>query len=375
MKRFLIVAGDPSGDLVASKLVASLKKLNPDSFVVGIGGSHLRRVSDQFLENIVSQHALGFAISFKKICYFKNILNDIISAELKKNPSTVVIPVDFYGFNYRVAKFAKELGHQVFYYVSPQFWASRPGRANRLKPYVDLFLCLFPFEIDFYNARNLPATFVGHPILDSLPNISIQDEKILHVEGLVGLLPGSRPDEIRRHLPIMVDACEKISAQCPGTRYLLFTVPHVHADFYLDIIKISSRKRIFIELIQDEGYMWRAQLDAAITASGMETLENTLLGIPMVVMYKTNWLTYVIARCLIKIPYVGMPNVLANKQLVPELIQHNAQAKKIAQPIIDWLKNPKLRLALRQDLLVLKEKFGSDGASDRAAKAILEKVA
>jgi lipid-A-disaccharide synthase len=374
MKRVFIVAGDPSGDLIAAQLVESLKKLNPGLQVCGVGGRHLKQVSDRFLENIVGQHALGFAIGWKQISYFRGILNNVIIPELKANPPDAVIPVDFYGFNSVVAASAKSLGCRVFYYASPQFWASRPWRADRLRKIVDLFLCLFPFEIEFYRKRNLPAQFVGHPILDVLPEMP--ENVPPKVEPRIGLLPGSRPAEIRRHLPVMVEACGIIRKEIKGARFFLFTVPHVPRDLYNELIKDSIGKtECLIELVQEEDFAWRSQLDAAMTASGMETFENAILGIPMVIIYKTNLITYAVARMLIRVPYLGMPNLLAGKGLIPEFIQWNVNAKKIAAPITRWLKNPLERLQLRKDLLSLRKKFGGNGASERAARAIMEKVA
>lgn len=373
MKRILITAGDPSGDIIAAHLVVALKKMDPKLYVVGLGGDKLEKVSNRFLGNIVKQHALGFFISPKKIMHFRNILNNVIASELHDNPPDAVIPVDFYGFNSRVAKAAKKMGTKVFYYASPQFWASRPGRAERLRKVVDMFLCLFPFEVDFYRKKNLPAQFVGHPILDFIP--PVPQEPAMHVEPIIGLLPGSRPDEIRRHLPIMTQVCEKIAKEAPGARFLLFMVPHLSKEFYHKILNRVNPSHCLIELIQDEEYIWRSQLDISISASGMETLENALLGIPMVVIYKTNWVTYFVARALICIPHIAMPNLLAGRQLVPEYIQAAATSENIFKSMITWIKNPQERKTLRKELLALREKFGGGGASDRAAKVILDKVA
>lgn len=375
MKRVFIVAGDPSGDLIASQLVESLKKIQPGLHVTGVGGEKLKMVCDLFLADIVSQHALGFSISLKQILFFHHTLKNVIVPELKKNPPDFVIPVDFYGFNSRVAKMAKRMGHRVFYYASPQFWASRPYRAENLRPFVDLFLCLFPFEVDFYRQRNLPAQFVGHPIIDRLPTIASIESRPAHVEPLLGLLPGSRPEEIRRHLPIMRRACKIIAETHPRMRIVLFTVPHIRHEVYNALLEGKSPSPLRIELIQDENYKWRSQLDLAITASGMESLENTLLGIPMVVMYKTNWLTYVVVKSLIRISHIAMPNLLAGGEIVPELIQSKATPEAVAQPILHWLKNPGERLALRTRLLSLRAQMGNHGATDRAARTILEKVA
>jgi len=374
MTRVFIVAGDPSGDLLASRLIQSMKKFTPDLLVTGVGGNNLQQVCNKFLENIVQQHALGFFISPQKIIFFRKILNKVIQPELVREKYDAVITVDFYGFNSCVAKLAKKLGHKVFYYASPQFWASRPGRADRLRKSVDLFLCLFPFEADFYKQRNLPAIFVGHPILDNLPQISL-DAPEARQEKFVGLLPGSRPDEIKRHLPIMIKACALIKKSEPKCRFILFTVPHIEKQLYENFLPKNATENLGIELVEDKDFKWRTQLDLAITASGMETFENALLGIPMVVMYKTSVLNYWIVKSLINISFIGMPNLLSGRQIVPELIQRNATPEKIANHIIHWLKNPAERNELRKELLSLRRQFGESGASDRAARTILEKVA
>lgn len=375
MKRVFIIAGDPSGDLIGAQLIEAMKKIEPDLEITGMGGKNLQKTSHRFLENIVEKHASGFAISPKKLMYFKNLLNEKIYQEFKNNPPDVVIPVDFYGFNSRMAAMAKKMGHQVFYYASPQFWASRPGRAEKLRDIVDIFLCLFPFELKFYESRKLPAKFVGHPILDSIPYLSPDDEKPLRIESIVGLLPGSRPDEVKRHLPVMARAAGIITHKFPGTRFVVFTVPHISRHLYQELLGTPQKNNALIELIQDENYQWRSQIDLAISASGMETLENALLGIPMVIMYKTHWITYAIARSIIKIRQIGMPNLLAGKEIVPERIQWEATPESISKPIINWLEKPQERHAVRKKLLSLRQLFGKNGASQRAAKTILDKVA
>jgi lipid-A-disaccharide synthase len=375
MKKVLIVAGDPSGDLIASRLVEAMKKLQPDLSVTGCGGSHLERVSDRFLCNLVQEHTFGFAISPGKIFRFHQILKKIIEPELRNNPPDAVIPVDFYGFNCRVARLAKKMGRRVFYYVSPQFWASRPGRAERLRSFVDLFLCLFPFETEFYRKRNIPATFVGHPLLDSVPAMTSELVPSPRVEANIGLLPGSRPEEIIRHLPVMMKACHLIHEAYPPTRFVLFTVPHVSRDLYKSLITEHKNSRLLVDLVQDEDYRWRCQIDLAITASGMETFENTLLGIPMVVMYKMSWFNYRVAKMLVRTPYVALPNILSKEEIVPEFIQSKATPEAISAQLIRWLKNPAEKNILRQRLLAIREQFGDGGASTRAAQTILEKVA
>lgn len=375
MKKILIVAGDPSGDLIASQLVEAMRRVMPDIHVTALGGDNLKRVSDRFVQDLVKEHAMGFAISPTKLLRFHSILKNVIEPLIKKDGIDVVVPVDFYGFNCRVAKIAKLAGRKVFYYISPQFWASRPGRANRLRPFVDLFLCLFPFEIDFYEKKGIPAQFVGHPLVDALARLTNTPRPPLKVEATIGLLPGSRPDEIRRHLPVLREACRRIKTEYPSCRFVLFTVPHVSKDLYKEILVTNDSFPLLVDMVQDDNYMWRSQLDLAMTASGMETLENALLGIPMVVLYKMNYFTFGIAKCLIKTKYVSLPNILSQKELVPEFLQWQATPKAIADPILNWLKNPKELQSVRAELLALKDKFGRSGAVERAARAILEKVA
>jgi lipid-A-disaccharide synthase len=372
LSRILLSAGDPSGDLLASQLALALKKQNPGLFITALGGNNLEKHSDKFLTNIVNQHALGFAISPKQILYFRHVLNKIVQPEIINNRPDVVIPVDFYGFNWRVAAMAKQAGARVFYYASPQFWASRSYRAEKLRPFVDVFLCLFPFELEFYRKRNIPAEFVSHPLFDSLP--PVDPNPPMKVEPIIGLLPGSRPHELARHLPVMVKSCDRIASAVQGVRFVLFTVPHIARDTYNALISEARPQKCLIELIQDENYSWRSQIDMAITASGMETLENALLGIPMVIMYKTNLITYLVARSLVHIPYIGMPNLLAGKRIVPEFIQGDVTVKAISQPIIDWIKDPVERRRKRAELLALRDSFGPNGASERAARIILEKM-
>ncbi len=374
MKCVFIVAGDPSGDIIGAQLIESMKKLRSDLYVVGVGGENIKRVSDKFLENIIQHSVLGLTVVLNKISYFKHVLDDIIKPEFEKNPPDVVIPVDFYGFNGRVAELAKKSGRPVYYYVSPQFWASRPWRAEKLRPVVDMFLCLFPFEMEFYKKRNLPAHFVGHPILDKIPLIDENNLRPAHVEAMIGLLPGSRESEIKRHLHVMADACEIIREKHPGSRFILFTVPNVDRDLYKSILT-PRKSSLLVEMVQDESFVWRSQIDMAITASGMETLENALLGIPMAIMYKTDWLTYAVARAVINIPYLGMPNLLGGKEVVPEFIQWRATGENLARPLLTWLKDPAKRKEVTRELLRLRKAMGGQGASERAARLILENVA
>jgi len=374
-QHFLIVAGDPSGDLLAANLIQAMKKLQSNISVTALGGKHLKQCSERFLVDLVSQYAVGFWISPKKIFFFKEVLEKIVKKELEHHSIDSIILVDFYGFNRHVASLAARYKKPVYYYVCPQFWASRPGRLNFIKSFVRRFLVLFPFEEDFYKARGLSATFVGHPLLDPILNIHYNGSQKNHVEPLIGLLPGSRPDEVRRHMPVMLEVCERIVKDWPGARFILFAAPDLNTEIYSEVLGPGARLPFFLEIVRDENYTWRSQLDVAVTASGLEALESALLGIPMAVIYKMPWVTYLVARAIVTIPHIAIPNILAGRLLVPEFIQHKAKAGPIAETLKKWLKDPKERERIKQRLIQLREGFGQPGASERAAKAILEAAA
>ena len=371
-KRYLIVAGDPSGDLLAAGLVQAMKKIDPGVRISALGGKHLKACSDRFLMDLVAQYASGFWIPLKQILFLRRTLKDVVAPELSARGAVdEVILVDFYGFNRHVAELAREHGKPVHYYVCPQFWASRPGRLQKIRDCVRDFLVLFPFETEFYKKCGLSATFVGHPLLDPILETSTNGNKPRHVEPLIGLLPGSRPYEVKKHLPVMLGACDRVHASFPGARFIFFAAPGLNPEVYAHILKPAERRPYFLEVVKDENYQWRSQLDAAITSSGLETLENALLGIPMVVIYKMHWITYLVARSVITVRNIAIPNLLAGREVVPELIQHAAQAGPIAQILEGWLKNPSEKERIRQELLSLRKQFGNPGASERAARVIL----
>jgi hypothetical protein len=197
---FFFVAGDPSGDERAAEVARALKARAPESRIIALGGSSLRSVADRFLYDLVGESVMGFWEPLKKVPRFLRILNAVVRPALREEPA-VVVPTDFYGFNRHVAAAAKAAGRRVVYYVSPQVWASRPGRIDVLKKVVDRMLVIFPFEEALYRARGVPVTFVGHPLVDALP--AVDPEAPLKVDSTVGLLPGSRPGEVRRPLPGM----------------------------------------------------------------------------------------------------------------------------------------------------------------------------
>ncbi len=368
--RALFVAGDPSGDEHAARVAAVLKGRGVE--IGALGGPALRKAADLWLGDLTAQSVMGFWEPLKKIPVFLGLLNNILKPALRDWRPDVVVPTDFYGFNLRAARAAKSAGRRVVYYISPQVWASRPGRIDALKACVDRMLVIFPFEEALYRERGVPVAYVGHPLLDSLPNAAPPPAE--RVEPVIGLLPGSRPSEVRRLLPVFLQAAERLAARRPGLRFVLFAAPTLTNGFYDGFLWRDARRPFLLEVARDEGYSRRGGLDAALACSGTATLENALLGVPTVVAYKTSWPTYALARLIVRINYIAMPNILAGRAILPEYIQSAATAPALAGALEELLL-PARRRAVREELLALRPALGGPGAAVRAAEAILKEAA
>jgi lipid-A-disaccharide synthase len=343
-KLYLIVAGDPSGDLHASNLISALKRREPSARVAAVGGPLCRAVADEFLEDLASRGLTGFWEPLLKIPFMLE-LRSRLAAFLRERRPAALICVDYYGFNRRVLPLAKAAGVPAFYFISPQVWASRPGRIKVLKRFIKRMLVIFPFEEKLYRDAGVDADFVGHPLLDLIPEPKARDGV---AAAVVGLLPGSRSSEIKRHLPMFFEAFRTLRAKRPALKGLLFASANQQDSAYGALPE-------GVELVREQDYAKRGVLDLAICSSGTATLENALLGVPMVVVYKLSWPTYAIARALV----------------VPELIQHDATAPRIAAEAAAVLDDPARAASVRAELLMVRRSLGSPGAAGRAAEAIL----
>lgn len=370
MPRVLFVAGDLSGDQHAARVAACLKAERKDVEILALGGPSLKKLADRFLGDIVSQGVMGFWEPVKKLPWFYRLLNDVLKPALAAYKPEVVVPVDFFGFNRFTAREANRAGSRVLYFVSPQVWASRAGRIAELKKWVHGLLVIFPFEEELYRRHGVPARFVGHPLLDAVPEVSESDPPP-HVEPIVGLLPGSRAAVVRRHLPLFLQTADRLSQRVPGIRFVLFAAESLSNDFYDRLLKRDERRPYLLEIVRDEDYQWRSGLDLALTVSGTSTLENALLGVPMVTVYRTSWITYALARAVVKVKHVSMPNVLAGREIVPELIQSDANPDLLAKLAEGLLKSPEARRRQRRDLLALRQALGGPGAAQRTASEII----
>lgn len=355
----LVVAGDPSGDIHAADLARHLKR--GGARVVAVGGVRLKAEADEFVEDLASRGVTGFWEPLAKLPFLAGLLRRL---GLRMKTANALVCVDFYGFNRRVLELAREAGKPAYFYVSPQVWASRPGRVKVLKRLVRRMLVIFPFEQKLYEEAGVPCSFVGHPLLDLVPEAL--DRKAPGRPLVVGLLPGSRPSEISRLLPLLLDSFELLRRHFPDSRAEIFA-----ADGLPDAAYAAALGREKVEIVRDANYKRRSLLDLALISSGTATLETALLGVPMVVVYKLSWPTYLIARAIIHVPYISMANILAGAELAPELIQHQATPMRVAAAARGLLEDPRKYRALRAQLAALRDRLGRPGAAQRAAEAVL----
>jgi lipid-A-disaccharide synthase len=360
MKHVLIVAGDPSADRHGAALVKALRERDPAVRISALGGVHLKASADLFLYSLVGVGGFGFWEPMMKLPQLWAAWT-AVKTLLKNDRPDLVVPMDYYGFNIHVARAAHRRGIPVIYYVSPQVWATRPKRIETLGAAIDKMLVIFPFEADLYQQAGIPVRFVGHPLSERLPSPAPES-----VVPTIGLLPGSRRGTAARHLPILIQTATLLRQEFPQARCLLFRPEEIEESFYRPFIAHAP----WIELTTDPSYETRKSLWLAIGVSGTTALENMLLGVPMIIMYKLSFLTYWIARALIRVPSVGIPNILAGRKVVPELLQDQATPERLTLTAKPLLSDRSLREAMRKTLLSLRDRL-QEGGSARAAEEIL----
>ncbi|MBI4375443.1 MAG: lipid-A-disaccharide synthase [Elusimicrobia bacterium] len=365
MNTLLIVAGDPSGDLHGAALIRAFKGQVPELRVAAVGGDRMRREADEFLEDLASRGITGFWEPLLQLPRLIGLGMRIKRFLAAKRPLAVIC-VDYYGFNRRVLSLAREQRVPAYYFISPQVWASRPGRVRTLKRLIRRMFVIFPFEERLYQEAGVPVTFVGHPLLELLPEAKEPGPLTIPLE--LGLLPGSRASEIRRHLPIFLKAVRLLRRNFPNCRATIFAAPHLPDSAY------PGARIAGAELVRESDYLRRRELHAAFCSSGTATLENALLGIPMAVVYRLSWLSYWIARSIIQVPHIAMCNILAGKRLAPELVQSEATPEKLAEAVVSLLESPSRYVALRQELMGLRQALrrpDSTGPAEGVASRIL----
>ena len=355
--KFYIITGEPSGDLHAANLVEELKKCDSELELRAWGGERLLAQGLELAKHIKETAFMGLLDVLKNLGAIKENLNYCKQDILEYKPDALIL-VDYPGFNLKIAKFAKIHGIKVFYYISPKVWAWNKSRVTKIKRYVDELLVIFPFEVDFYQKYGMKVTYVGNPLLDEISkgnfSFSYKTEK-----PIIALLPGSRMQEIKGILPEML----RIVNQYPNHQFVIAATNNFSKEYYQTFIKEKNVKLVF-----DETYGLLSNATAALVASGTATLETALFKVPQLVCYKTNWLTYLLAKNLIKIKYLSLVNILMNKLVVKELIQNELNVNRIKIEL-DLLLNDNEKIFTSYDKLI--HLLNKKGASKNAAQFII----
>ena len=367
--KYYIIAGEASGDLHASNLVAEIKKKDKKAEFRGCGGDLMKAQGVDLLKHYRTMAYMGFvevAVNLRKV------LGNI--AQCKKDifeyqPDAIIL-VDYPGFNFRIADFAHEKGFKVLYYISPQLWAWKRRRVKKVKRSVDKMLVILPFEEEFYKQYGVDVTYVGNPLLDELAKFGTANRSIFlrrnslgEKREIIALLPGSRYQEVKRVLPVML----KAASHFPDYQFVVAGVSSLDKSLYKKILGNSD-----VFLIENQTYELLQNSSAAVVTSGTATLETALLTVPEVVCYKATGFSYFLAKWMIKVKFISLVNLVMDKEVVKELIQGEMTEENIVKELELLLHNSKRQRKLLEDYEELKDRLGSSGASEKAAEVITE---
>jgi lipid-A-disaccharide synthase len=363
------VAGEVSADNHGAALMRSLRVLDPKLKFIGRGGPQMQQVAGAQFKNWIGDAAvLGLWEVLRKYGYFREQFRQTLNEIQESKPDAVVL-IDYPGFNLRLARALRKQSqrHKTIYYISPQVWAWNRGRIKRMAHFIDLVLCIFPFETDLYAVSRLRAVFVGHPMIERLETQKIDTHRD---QNLIGLFPGSRSREVRKIFPVMIEAARRLLQFNPTLR---FQVAAASEELAREVSEqLADRQAIEIIVGQTATIMQRAFV--GMVASGSATLEAAYFGMPFVLIYKVAWPTYVAARLVVNVDFLGMPNLLAGKEVVPEFIQHEAKPDAIVKAVRLLMDDSPARDRMISDFVATTSKLDGTGASERAAQAILEEL-
>jgi lipid-A-disaccharide synthase len=367
-----LVAGEASGDEHGAALMRALREITPDLTFTGRGGPKMQAVAGEaFINWSDSAAVVGLWEVVKRYPYFREQFQSALNEIATTKPDAVVL-IDYPGFNLRLARALRKRSPslKIIYYISPQVWAWNRGRIRQMARYLDLMLCIFPFEAELYNKSGLRTVFVGHPMIENLAALRTGEERD---PNLIGLFPGSRLREVRKIFPIMLEAVREITAARPETHFEVAAASDPLALEIRQTVEMSPlRERIRIVTGDAAGTMQRAF--TAMIASGTATLEAAYFRLPFVLVYKVSWPTYVAARLVLKTKHLGMPNVLAGREIVPEFIQHEARSNLISNAVFKLLDDQAARNAMTSEFDAIIAKLGESGASAKAARVIVDEL-
>ncbi len=359
--KYYIIAGERSGDLHASNLIKALRQEDPQAQIRCWGGELSQEAGGELAKHYEDLAFMGFVEVLSNLTTIRKAMR-FCKEDIEAWKPDVVILVDYAGFNLRIARFAKEKGFKVYYYISPKVWAWNQSRANNIKKYVDKMFVILPFEKKFYKQFNYEVDFVGNPIMDAInqfvPNPNFRKDNDLDERPIIAVLPGSRKQEVERTLHYMLS----ILPPFMDHQFVVAAVPNLPKKYY------EQFRRNEIRIVYDQTYDLLANAKAALVTSGTATLETALFNVPQVVCYSTNYITYLIAKSLIKVKYISLVNLIADKPLVTELIQDEFNPSNIMKELEKLVRNPQEREAMLNGYYELRQLMGEEGASVQAGK-------
>lgn len=371
--KILFSAGESSGDQHAANMFLELKKQQPDIEGLGMGGTKMAQAGIDIRYDSANIGVIGVVEVIKHYAEIRRALKLMQQLVATERPDLLVC-VDYKEFNFKLARYAKQQGIKVLFYVSPQVWAWRPGRVKAYGKVIDMMAVIFPFETAYYDAEKVPVRYVGHPSVDKVHARYSKEEDLTRfgldkTKPVVGLLPGSRANEIKRLLPVMLAAAEKVQAGLPQCQFILPQADSI-GDTLLENYTLQSPLKITV--IKNQPYDVIQCCDAVMTTSGTATLEIALLNVPMVIAYKLSSLTYWLGRWLVNTPFIGLPNIVSGKRIIKELIQHEATAENLSAEVLRILTDDAYAEQMRENLTQVKLQLGQGGGSKNMAQLALE---
>ena len=369
----LFSAGEASGDQHAANMFLELRAQQPTIKGIGMGGAKMAQAGIDIHYDSAGIGVIGVVEVIKHYGEIRRALKLMQQLVLSERPELVVC-VDYKEFNLKLARFAKQQGIKVLFYVSPQVWAWRPGRVKTYGKAIDMMAVIFPFETAYYDAERVPVRYVGHPSVDKVHANYSRAENCVRFgldehKPVIGLLPGSRANEIKRLLPVMLMAAEQLQTELADVQFILPQADSI-TDHLLNEYLSASVSRITV--IKNQPYDVMQCCDVIMTTSGTATLEVALMTIPMVITYKLATITYWLGRCLVNTPFIGLPNIVLGKLAIKELIQHAATPENIVAEVKRILQDKSYAAAMRANLLLVKEQLGQGGGSKNMANLALE---
>ena len=367
------VAGEASADNHAAALMCSLRERDADLQFIGRGGPQMRKIAGEQFNNWIDDAAvLGLWEVIRKYGYFREQFHETLNEIHESKPDAIVL-IDYPGFNLRLARALRKQSprQKIIYYISPQVWAWNRGRIKKMASLLDLMLCIFPFEADLYNKSGLRAVFVGHPMIERLRARKIGTERD---RNLIGLFPGSRMREVRKIFPVMLESVPELQKQNRNMRLEVAAASEELAREMREMLTRHGQGQQGIQIKVGETAALMQRAFAGIVASGSATLEAAYFRLPFVLIYKVTWPTYLAARLVVSVKYLGMPNVLADREVVPEFIQHRARPDAIVKAMRQLIEEANARDRMISEFDRIVGKLGEDGASDQAARAIIEEI-